>query len=287
MHQSEPCFDLVLKVPLTSDVLLRRKKARSRSSDGREAGGRAAGTDRQPYSAQRGCWIQGGRWDKNAPSLQSGVTSEEESCLPLPPTAFSASDVTKRCSERNVLPRQWKENEQWQKLKRNAGTVSEKSSPPNHSQAPAAKRWLSAHTHPSRNPGEGCGDIAAGAKYQPQLHAPIWNHQILAGGAFSDMSTQGNSSAKGCVSLDWRASWRAGSPTETGTPHRSGTQRDARKKCFALNTRLTYPGSGSCPHLTLTFMNLSWGKTEMLWLCWVFISWRLVCVSLKKNTNCY
>lgn len=173
-----PALNLVLKVPLTSDVLLRRRKARSRSSGGREARGRAGGTDRQHYSSQRGCWIQGGRWDNNAPSLQSGVTSEDESCLPPPPTALCASDVTKCWSERNVLPRQWKENEQCQELKRNAGNESEKAPPkpqPNPSSEekaictpPSIQKW-------QQNPSEGCGGTAGGAKHQPQLRGPTRN----------------------------------------------------------------------------------------------------------------
>lgn len=105
VHLREPCFDFGLDDPFDLWYLGMRV---ARTSGGRKAG-RLTGW----LLSTVGGLAQEGRWCSNALSLQSRVTSKE-SCLQQGVICFWCSLCG---TARNILPQQWKENEQWQKLK--------------------------------------------------------------------------------------------------------------------------------------------------------------------------
>lgn len=138
-----------------------------------------------------------------------------------------------------------------------------------------SKQWRRDYLHPTiLKWQQGMWGTAAGTKDQPQLCTHPWNLQILTG-SFLWHETQGNSSQRAA------ASWRAGT-SQRWTPCPTQT----RSMC-AIKGSSPHPGSGLCPHGTLTFTNLPPGKTGTFCLCWVFKLWCLVCVFLKESMTCF
>lgn len=159
--------------------------------------------------------------------------------------------------------------------------------PPNHSQTQATTGRLSAHTHPSRNSGKTPARDVGVQLRGPSVSLTYSKPPAIGRGAFS--ACKPGEIPPQRVAFRW-IEQRAGEQAvlRRWVPCAAQARRMcAHKRHFALNMRFAYPGSGSYPHLMLTFMNLPWGKTEMLWLCCVFTSRCLVCISLKQSTNCY